>query len=171
MFGTLGRFVSRHPWYVIAGWVVLAVAVVATAPALQTTSDESEFLPDHYESIQAAELQADKFADTTSPAAILVFEREDGAELTDEDQADVAQIAKQLGPELGDETFQQQVVTVTPKGQPNVSEDGLVQIGIVGLAEGASRLWMDDDAEGDPDALAARVAELAWAGLRGVRTH
>ena len=47
----------------------------------------------------------------------------------------------------------------------------LLAYGIVGLAEGASRHWLANDAEGDPDALAGRVAELAWAGLRGVRTH
>ncbi len=44
----------------------------------------------------------------------------------------------------------------------------LLAHGIVGLAEGTSRLWLRDGLVGDPDALAARVAELAWAGLRGV---
>lgn len=47
----------------------------------------------------------------------------------------------------------------------------LLAYGIVGLAEGTSRHWLADGSEGDPDALAARVAELAWAGLRGVRTR
>jgi RND superfamily putative drug exporter len=32
----------------------------------------------------------------------------------------------------------QQVVTVDPEGQPNLSEDGTVQVGIIGLAEGAT---------------------------------
>lgn len=45
----------------------------------------------------------------------------------------------------------------------------LLAHGIVGLAEGTGRHWLRSGAEGDPDALAARVAELAWAGLRGVR--
>jgi len=48
------------------------------------------------------------------------------------------------------------------------SERRLLAYGIVGLAEGASRHWLRDEAPGDPDALAARVAELAWAGLRGI---
>jgi AcrR family transcriptional regulator len=42
--------------------------------------------------------------------------------------------------------------------------------GIVGLAEGTSRHWILDGAPGDPETLAAQVADLAWAGLRGVRT-
>lgn len=46
----------------------------------------------------------------------------------------------------------------------------LLAHGIVGLAEGTSRLWLRDGLVGDPEALAARVADLAWAGLRGLRT-
>jgi AcrR family transcriptional regulator len=41
--------------------------------------------------------------------------------------------------------------------------------GIVGLAEGTSRHWVAGGRIFEPDALAARVAELAWAGLRGIR--
>ncbi len=40
--------------------------------------------------------------------------------------------------------------------------------GLVGLAEGTSRHWVDQDLELDPDLLAAQVADLAWAGLRGI---
>jgi AcrR family transcriptional regulator len=50
-------------------------------------------------------------------------------------------------------------------------ERRLLAYGIVGLAEGASRHWLLDDATGDPDALAGRIAELAWAGLRGIRAE
>jgi AcrR family transcriptional regulator len=41
---------------------------------------------------------------------------------------------------------------------------------IVGLAEGASRHWVSQELDLDPDRLAARVADMAWAGLRGVRS-
>jgi RND superfamily putative drug exporter len=138
MFAALGRFVSRRPWYVIGAWVVFAIVVVATAPTLQTTTDEAEFLPDHYESIKAAEVQADKFPASTTPAALLVFQREDGGELTADDTQQVDQIAQELAPELGEKTFIQEVVTTNPEGEPNVSEDGLVQVGIIGLAEGST---------------------------------
>ncbi len=40
--------------------------------------------------------------------------------------------------------------------------------GIVGLAEGASRHWLREAHGADPEELAARVADLAWAGLRGL---
>jgi AcrR family transcriptional regulator len=41
--------------------------------------------------------------------------------------------------------------------------------GLVGLAEGTSRLWMADGAEEPPEALASLVADFAWRGLRGIR--
>lgn len=41
--------------------------------------------------------------------------------------------------------------------------------GIVGLAEGTSRHWMNDGLDLDPEQVAVRVADLAWRGLRGVR--
>jgi AcrR family transcriptional regulator len=41
--------------------------------------------------------------------------------------------------------------------------------GLVGLAEGTSRMWMAEGAEQAPEVLARLVADLAWRGLRGVR--
>jgi RND superfamily putative drug exporter len=159
MFGVLGRFVSRKPWYVIGAWVVIAVVVVMTAPALQSTSDESEFLPDHYESIQAAKIQDAKFPGATTPAAILVFERKDGAKLTAADQAAVGKIAEDLGPKLPTKTFLPQVITTDPEGKPNLSADGIVQIGIIGLAENAT--GFDTQAIDDAKTLRADLKDLA----------
>lgn len=42
--------------------------------------------------------------------------------------------------------------------------------GIVGLAEGTSRHWSNDSLDLDPDDVAVRVADLAWRGLRGIRS-
>lgn len=44
-----------------------------------------------------------------------------------------------------------------------------IAYGVVGLAESTSRHWIAEDLDLDPDLLARQVAELAWAGLRGVR--
>ena len=43
----------------------------------------------------------------------------------------------------------------------------VLAFGIVGLAEGASRYWMSHHIELPPNDLAARIADLAWYGLRG----
>jgi RND superfamily putative drug exporter len=158
VFASLGRLASRRPWFVIAAWVVLAVAVVSLAPALTTTQEESEFLPDHYESVQAAKIQEEKFPGATTPAALIIFEREDGAALTADDQATIDQISQDLGPKLGKDTFVQQVATVGPDGKPNVSEDGKIQLGVVGLADGST--GYDTQAFDDAKAMRDDIADL-----------
>jgi AcrR family transcriptional regulator len=45
----------------------------------------------------------------------------------------------------------------------------LLAYALVGLAEGTGRHWQEHDLDVAPDVLARRIAEMAWAGLRGVR--
>ncbi len=47
----------------------------------------------------------------------------------------------------------------------------LLAHGIVGLAEGTSRHWIAEGLPGDADDVADRVADLAWRGLRGIRSE
>lgn len=56
---------------------------------------------------------------------------------------------------------------------PGIDPDHRRQLahGIVGMADAAARVWLRDGREVPPDVLAARMAELAWAGLRGVDTE
>lgn len=159
MFGALGRLTSRRPWFVIAAWVVLAVFVVMLAPKLETTQEESEFLPDKYESVKAVAILEDKFPDaTTSYAAQIVFQREDGGELTADDQAEITRIAEELGPKLGDDTFVQQVATTGPDGNPTISEDRLAQNAFVALAEDST--GFDTQAMEDAEAMRDDLADL-----------
>ena len=95
-FPALGRWVAHHPWRVIAAWVVVAVAVVGFAPKLATTTDEASFLPSHYESVQALNLQESAFPQAAAPAAMIVLERADGTALTDADSAAVTALGAKL---------------------------------------------------------------------------
>ena len=98
-FAGLGRAVVRHPWRVIALWVIAAVAVIATSPGLPTTASESSFLPGTYESIRAAHLQDQAFPQTgqvTGSAAVIVFARADNGRLTAADSAKITAIAATL---------------------------------------------------------------------------
>ena len=45
----------------------------------------------------------------------------------------------------------------------------LLAFGIVGTAETTARHWLADHVDMTPEQLAASVARLAWAGLRGLR--
>lgn len=119
MFAALGRFVVRARWWVIAGWIVAAVVIAATAPALQSTQDQSEFLPKHYESVKALTVQQEAFPERGEVGAIVVFDREDGGKLSAADQAKVASIAKELNTEKYDNLG---TAAATP-----ASENGLVQ--------------------------------------------
>ena len=99
VFTALGQLVTRHPWRVIGAWIIIAVAVVATAPALPTTSNEASFLPSSYESIKAQNLQDQAFPQAgkvDATAAIIVFARSDRGRLTPADKAKVASIASTL---------------------------------------------------------------------------
>ncbi|MFD6389624.1 MMPL family transporter [Nocardia sp. NPDC060259] len=96
MFARLGRVVVHHPWKVIGLWVIAIVAVLSTAPALTATTDQSEFLPSHYESIQAMKLQEQAFPQHSAPAALIVAVRADGAALTEADSATVSAAAAAL---------------------------------------------------------------------------
>ncbi|MBO2445565.1 MMPL family transporter [Actinomadura barringtoniae] len=97
MFRALGRAVVRHPWWTIGLWLVAAVAIMAFAPSLKGTSDNSAFLPSKYESAQVSDLLSTAFSGNqkTQPAAVVV-QRGDNAPLTAADQARVGALAKAI---------------------------------------------------------------------------
>ena len=136
MFAALGRFVTRFRWFVIGAWVLLAALVVTLAPALTSTQDESEFLPKHYESIRAAQVQEDEFPAQFQPGAIMVFDRTDGGALSAADSAKVAEIVQALDTRIKEEKVLGTVFS-TAVAQPP-SENGLVQLGVVGLGKDQS---------------------------------
>jgi putative drug exporter of the RND superfamily len=136
MFAALGRFVTRFRWYVIAAWVLLAVVVVSLAPALTSTQDESEFLPKHYESIRAAQIQEDEFPSQFQPGAIMVFDRSDGGKLTAADTAKVTEVVSSLDAAIKDKPVLHKVFSTAAVQPP--SKNQLVQLGVVGLAKDQS---------------------------------
>ncbi|MET7383124.1 MMPL family transporter [Streptomyces sp. NPDC005526] len=96
MFGRIGRAAVLRPWVTISAWIVAAVALAVLAPQLKSTSDQADFLPSHYESVQAAKVQERAFPQHEQPAAVAVFQRADGQKLTAADRTEVAEIASRL---------------------------------------------------------------------------
>jgi putative drug exporter of the RND superfamily len=127
MFGALGRLASRRPWFVIAAWIVFAGLVIALAPAFKATQDQAEFLPGHYESIKAFNLQDEAFPQNSQVGAIVVFDRKDGGKLTADDQAQVQQVVDGLSGNL-------ETAFTGIQAQPP-SKNGLVQLAVVGLSD------------------------------------
>lgn len=155
MFAALGRLAARLPWVVVGAWVVLAIVVISTAPKLTATTDESSFLPSHYESIRAAQIQAKEFPRASQPGAILVFDRPDGRQLTAADKAKAQQVVQALDARIAGSPMSR---TFAGGALGGVSKDGKVAIGIVGLAKGAT--GFDTAAIDDAKALRAAAKPL-----------
>jgi AcrR family transcriptional regulator len=58
---------------------------------------------------------------------------------------------------------------IVVEGEP-VAHRLLLAHSIVGMTEAASRYWLAHDREPDVDTLAMQLSQLAWSGLRGIRT-
>ncbi|EPH42545.1 MMPL family transporter [Streptomyces aurantiacus] len=125
MFSGLGRFVVRRPWWIILAWVIAAGAVISLAPKLTSSTDEASFLPDHYESIRASDLQEREFPQQQNIGAIIVFQRSDGAKFTAADSAAVDRISKDLAAKKIKE-----VQAIAPG---EVSPNKLVQTSVVAM--------------------------------------
>ncbi len=124
MFEKLGRFVVRRPWQVIAAWVIAAAAIISVAPTLSevTNQDQTEFLPDSYESIQAQRLAEETFGQQADVTATIVVTRSDGQPLSEADQETVGTIADDLQAAGLDH------VTAVTTGAEFVSPNDVVQL-------------------------------------------
>ena len=98
MFARLGRLVVHNPWKVIAGWVLITIAIVSFAPTLGdvTNTDQANFLPSDYESVQAADVAKQAFGDNNQLSATIVVKRQDSQVLSGGDQAAVADLGATL---------------------------------------------------------------------------
>jgi RND superfamily putative drug exporter len=113
---------------VIAAWVVAAIAIIGTAPTLTAQTDESAFLPKHYESIQAAQLQEKAFPANFTPGALAMFERTDGAKLDDADKATIGKVVQGLAAK-----HITSVETVLPVGPQSFSKDGRYGLSMIAI--------------------------------------
>ncbi|WFE50092.1 MMPL family transporter [Micromonospora sp. WMMD1155] len=116
-------------WWVIAGWVVAAAAIILTTPSLSdiTSADQESFLPRSYESVQATELGQKAFPQQATATATIVVKRADGQKLTSADEAKVGQLAQSLKAKNIPRT------SGYLTGPPAVAPDKSVQIINVGL--------------------------------------
>ena len=114
----IGNFAGRHPWRVIAAWVVVAVAAVMLNGSIGGAPDESFTLPGA-ESQRAADAIQDRFPQETLYASNVIFHSEEGLSSPEVKHA-VEQAVERLsdGPHVTDVSSPYE-----PRG-PTVSEDG-----------------------------------------------
>ncbi|WP_308166528.1 MMPL family transporter [Actinomadura sp. NEAU-AAG7] len=86
----------RHPVWTIVTWLVVAAVVIVFSPKLTTESDQGDFLPSKYESVQAIKIAEKAFPQQEDTSSLIVVKRSDGKPLTASDTAKVDQAAKSL---------------------------------------------------------------------------
>jgi putative drug exporter of the RND superfamily len=124
VFGRLGRFVTTHPWWVIGAWIVAVALIVPFSPSLSevSNSDQTSFIPDSTESMQAQKLADEAFPAAAGTAGLFVVSRDDGTKLTAADTARIGEIAQQL------DTAGIEPVTSVTTGEQQVAPNGKVQL-------------------------------------------
>ena len=139
MFGRIGRAVIHYRWWVIAAWAVATIAIVAVAPSLSGSSDQAQFLPSHYESIQESALAKQEVGGGAAgnSAAVFVVQRSDGRPLTDADVAAAGRIASGLRDRHLDQVVAVQFGANTVAKNRSVA---LVRVGFAGPANSAATL-------------------------------
>jgi RND superfamily putative drug exporter len=149
----LSSVVTRHPWRVVAVWLVALVALTTLAPGLQTSSDQTDFLPRSYESVRA-QAAAQRAFGSGSVSALVVVDRADDSALTGADRDRVSVLAQELN-----HRRPAGVSAIRVPASGAISRDGRVALVSVAFAGGAgdSRI---SDAVGD-------LRRQATAALRG----
>lgn len=159
MFSALGSVVVRRPWWVLATWAGLTALLIPLSPGLDavTNEDQTSFLPDSYESVQAQELAERAFPDQAGSGALFVVSAADGGPLSTADRRAVETLAR----DLRDAGLER--VRGVSTGEELLSPDRkvqLVRVAIEGLA-------FDDPVAETIEELRNRAGDLlAGSGLR-----
>jgi RND superfamily putative drug exporter len=123
MMQKLGDFIIKRRWWVLITWIVAAVLIVGLSPAISTiqSNDQSSFLPEKYESVQAQKVAQKVSKLSDAPTDIIVFKNKDGSVLTSNEQATVTSavdaLSKQHISQVESITTSDQQLAPTKKAQ------------------------------------------------------
>lgn len=94
MFNAIAASVAswRGVAAIIVAWIVLASVIQTVSPSIEevSTNEESEFLPNGTESLQALEIADEKFPTSGGAPAVIIYRNPSG--ITDQDIAKITQI-------------------------------------------------------------------------------
>jgi RND superfamily putative drug exporter len=96
MIEKLANFVVQKRWWVLAVWLVAAIAIVSLSPNISTiqSDNQNSFLPSSYESVKAQNLAKQVSKQSDAPTDIIVFKNKTGTALSAAEQQKVADIVK-----------------------------------------------------------------------------
>ncbi|MEO7981264.1 MAG: MMPL family transporter [Sporichthyaceae bacterium] len=123
----VGHFAGRHPWRVLAAWVLVAVTAVLLNMSLGGPADESFTLPGA-ESQRAADAIQDRFPQQTLYTSNVLFHAEDGITAPAAKKA-----VEQAVTALADGTHVTGVSDPYDARGPTVSQDGTTAFSTVGF--------------------------------------
>jgi putative drug exporter of the RND superfamily len=95
MMNQFGQFIVKRRWWIVAGWFVAAVLLVVLAPPLSSieSNDQSSFLPNNYESVQAGKVAERLSRGSTNEATdIVVFKDKSGKPLATAELGKINQV-------------------------------------------------------------------------------
>lgn len=125
MFNAIASSVGswRGVAILIVAWIVIAGVIQSVSPSIEevSTNDQTEFLPNETEALQAIELEGEKFPAFEGLPAILIYRNPAG--ITDKDVAKVAEIDALI---RADEAHQNVALVISDFGQSEF-DGGAVQ--------------------------------------------
>src|ERR1019366_5190997 len=88
------EFITKRRWWVLATWLVLAVAIVALSPTLSSveSNDQTNFLPKSYESVKANNIAKRITAYSQNGTDFIVFKNKSGRPLSSADLQSVQSV-------------------------------------------------------------------------------
>jgi RND superfamily putative drug exporter len=163
VFGWLGRTVVRHPWWTIVAWLVAAAAAIALAPKMDTHSDQQDFLPSKYESVQAGKLADRAFPNGSQKVSneLMVVKRSDGQTLTAADTKKIGQIAQTI------QAKHIPGVTALATGPQTLSQNHKIQIVAIPLPTS----WADQKLEKKNEDAVKQIRTAATQQFQGTGLH
>jgi RND superfamily putative drug exporter len=162
VFGWLGRTVVRHPWWTIAAWIFAAVLLVAFAPKLNTSSNQQDFLPTKYESIQAGKLADRAFPSGSQKLEFetVVVKRADGQPLSSADQQKIGAAATAVR-----DKHIKGIQAVNTDPARSLSPNHKIQVITVGLSNTFDQKTFDQNKSAIKQVRTATAQQLQGSGL------
>lgn len=98
MIAKLANFLVRKRWWVLAVWLIAAIAIVALSPNITTieSDDQTSFLPSSYESVKAETIAKQVSKQSDAPTDIIVFKNKTHTALSTADQQKITAVVSAL---------------------------------------------------------------------------
>jgi RND superfamily putative drug exporter len=127
MIAKLAEIVVRRRWWVLAVWLIAAIAIVGLSPGIATieSDDQTSFLPSSYESVKAQNIAQQVSKQSNAPTDIIVFKNKAGTALTATQQSQITAIVHTV------ENQHLAHVSSVTTSQQQLSKDNTVQLATV----------------------------------------